>query len=261
MKTIYATLMLILLSRLLFSTEQTPEIVFPDHHLCLEASGKLVVKADKAVFSFVSKGYGSSLRTAVSDAKSKVGDITNALKTIGIADSCFTTSSFTSGKSLNTAFLSDKKDFNAVLTTTISLRDINKLDEAILILADNKVGILSDITYSLDDQSKARQKAREIALKRVTEQRDTISKILGVNITDVLLIDEAPFETLPWSQQQMYGYPGDRNKFSGVVNSVTMYEAANSTDGNPEGSGGFFAPSITVETQVRVLYRVGLQQK
>jgi uncharacterized protein YggE len=258
MKPIYLLLIVILLGQLLFAEEAKKEILFPDHHLCLEAAGKVVLKADKAVFSFDTIGYGASLREAVTKAKSKVTDITNALNQIGIPNDCFATGSFTSGKSMDASFWTDKKDYSAFLTTTIILRDLAKLDDAVLILTDKKVEGIGQIRYSLDNQAQARQQAREIALSRIAEQRDTIIRILGVAITDVLLIDEAPFDQLPWNTQ-MGGYSKGMN-FSGASNTVTYYDQSEAEMDMRGNSGGFYTPDVTSETQVRVLYRIGLKE-
>jgi hypothetical protein len=87
------------------------------------------------------------------------------------------------------------------------------------------------------------------------EQRETISRILGVKITDVQLIDEAPFEKLPWSDNYVYYDKGIR---SGVMNSVTNYDRSGEAIDLPQQKSGFFSPEITIETQVRVVYRIGL---
>jgi hypothetical protein len=52
MKKLIVTLSLILACFSLFAADMDPKILFPDHHLCLEAVGKVVMKADKAEFSF-----------------------------------------------------------------------------------------------------------------------------------------------------------------------------------------------------------------
>ncbi len=257
MKAIYILIIIVLCCQLLFAEEAKTEILFPDHHLCLEASGKVVVKADKAVFSFTSTGYGATLRAAVTNAKARVSDLTKDLVAVGITNDSFSTSSFTTGKNLNAPLLSDKKDYSATLNTTVTLRDLTKLDEAILILTDKKAENLSNISYSLDDQSKIRQQAREIAFNRICEQRNTIVRILGVNVTDVLLIDEAPFDQLPWNTQQVYRSKGYENAYS---NTVTSYDKSEPAMMSPDALGGIYTPDVTVETQVRVLYRVGLKQ-
>jgi len=258
MKPIYAILIALLFCQFIFAEEAKTEVLFPDHHLCLEASGKVILKADKAVFGFNSTGYGATLRDAVTKAKTRVAEITVALNKIGIENSSFATGSFTSGRNLDSSFLTDKKDYCASLSTTITLRDLSKLDEAILILSDKKAENLGYISYSLDDQSTAKQQAREVALNRICEQRDTISRILGVTVTDVLLIDEAPFDQLPWNTQ-MVSYNGGYDKRA-MMNSVTTYDKSEATADLREGNGSMFAPDITVETQVRVLYRIGLKQ-
>jgi len=257
MKPIFAILTIILFCQVLFAEEAKDVVLFPDHHLCLEATGKVILKYDKAVFSFAVSSFGSTLREAVTKAKAKVTDITDALNQLGISNDSFTTDSFTSGKSLSTAFLSDKKDFTASLLTTVTLRDLTKLDDAILILTDKKVDKLFNISYSIDNQAQARQQAREIAFNRICEQRDTIIRILGVNITDVLLIDEAPFDKLPWSTQMNYYGKGS---FPGMSNTVTMYDKSEAVEDMTGNSGGLYTPNVTVETEVRVLYRIGLKQ-
>lgn len=252
MKPLFILLTAILCCSLLFAEDAPREILFPDHHLCLEAAGEVVVKADKAVFSFSTTAYGATLREAVSRAKNKVSELATALKTLGVDESCLSTASFASGKNLDASFLTDKKDYQASLSTTVSLSDLTKLDEVILLLTDKKVENLSYINYSLDDYAKYRQQARQIALNRINDQRNTIQSYLGVKVTDVLLIDEAPFEKLPW--ENVY-----YDKFSGVVNTVSMKGTDNAMEPEIIGKGGLYSPEISVQTTVRVLYRVGLK--
>jgi uncharacterized protein YggE len=254
MKHLCIVIVTLLLASILFAQEAKPEVLFPDHHLCLEASGRIVMQADQAVFSFYTKGYGSTLRQAVSRAKDTVGQICASLVAIGIDNNSFSTGSFASGKNAGAFFLTDNKDYCATLATVVTLRDLTKLDEAILILTDKKVDNLSGVNFSLSDHSKARQQAREMALNRIVEQRETISRILGVKITDVQLIDEAPFEKLPWNETYAY-YGGDRAAYT---NTVTGYDKSMEPMEMPQSKGGFFSPEITVETEVRVIYRIGM---
>ncbi|HPS39924.1 MAG TPA: SIMPL domain-containing protein, partial [Candidatus Cloacimonadota bacterium] len=174
MKHFYLVIVALIIATGLCAEETKPVVLFPDHHLCLEASGKVVVEADQAEFSFDTKGYGATLRAAVKKAKDSVADICGELTAIGIDPKSFATGSFASGKNSSSFFLTDKKDYCATLVTSVTLRDMSKLDEAILILTDKKAENLSGIHFSLADMSEARQQAREIALNRIVEQRETI---------------------------------------------------------------------------------------
>ena len=259
MKNLTVALTLVLACLALAAADPEPKILFPDHHLCLEATGTVVVKADKAVFSFTTTGFGPTLRAAVASAKDKTSALTAALAAIGIDPKSFSTASFASGRNKKSYFLTDKKDYSATLHTTVSLRDLTMLDEAVLILTDNKAENLSGIDYSLDDPSVARQQAREIAFNRIVQQRDTIGRILGVAVTDVQLIDEAPFEDVPWNSGQQYypylgGYPSPQNV---VVRGGRANEAEFTVEDATQG--GFYSPEVTVETQVRVIYRIGVK--
>lgn len=245
----------LLLASILFAQEAKPEVLFPDHHLCLEASGRIVMQADQAVFTFYTKGYGSTLRQAVSRAKDTVGQICASLVAIGIDNNSFSTGSFASGKNAGAFFLTDNKDYCATLSTVVTLKDLTKLDEAILILTDKKVDNLSGVNFSLSDHSKARQQAREMALNRIVEQRETISRILGVKITDVQLVDESPFERLPWNVNYVSYNNG---MMRDATNTVTGYDKSMEPMEVPSSKGGFFSPEITVETEVRVIYRIGM---
>ncbi len=256
MKRISLIALALILAFALFAEESKPEIIFPDHHLCLEASGKVVVQADQAVFSFDTQGYGATLREAVRKAKDNVAQICGDLTKLGIDPSSFATGSFMSGKSGLSSFFTEKKDYAATLSTTVTLKDMSKLDEAILTLTDKKVENLSDVRFLLSDYSAPRQQAREIALNRIAEQRNTITRSLGIKITDVQLIDEAPFENLPWDNNQQIYYKAN---YPNQMNSVTQYERMDDMDGQMVGTKqAFFSPEVIVETQIRVIYRIGM---
>lgn len=258
MKRIVLIILMALCAMLITAEEAKQEILFPDHHLCLEASGKLVLEADQAVFSFDVIAYGNTLRLAVSRAKEQVSEVCRSLTALGIDPKSYSTASFnTQQKGRSSFFVTDKKDYCATLNTSVTLKDLSKLDEAILLLTDKNVKNLSGVSFSLADQSAARQRAREIALNRIVEQRQTISRILGVKITDVQLIDEAPFEKLPWDTMPVYYNDG----FSQYKNSVTMSGMSEEMMPMEANQSAFFAPEIVVETQVRVIYRIALDEK
>lgn len=256
MKNLSIALAILLLAVCLSAQETKPTILFPDHHLVLEASGKVFVQADQAVFSFATRGLGPTLREAVRRAKDNVALICGELSALGIDPKSFATASFASGKNPDSFFLTDKKDYSASLTTSVTLRDLSKLDEAILILTDKKAENLSGVQFSMTDLSPARQQAREIALNRIAEQRDTISRILGVKVTDVQLIDEAPYENLPWNTGNYY-YGGN---LPGSMNTVSAYDKMVDMEAAPSLKSAFFSPEITVETQLRVVYRIGVKE-
>ena len=92
----------------------------------------------------------------------------------------FATGSFTSGKEL-WMLLRDKKDYSASLSTTITLRDLTKLDDAILILTDKNAGP-SIIPWIIRHRH---VRLREIAFNRIVEQRDTISRILQASASQM----------------------------------------------------------------------------
>jgi uncharacterized protein YggE len=253
-----AGIMILLWATLIAGDEDVKTVLFPDNHLCLEATGRMVVKADKATISFAVVGYGSSLRGAVDQARTRTANIATALGRLGVTPDNIATGSFYSGKNRESLLLSDKKDFSATLRTTVTVRKLDTLDEIVLTLADQKLEDLSPVSFSLDDQSSARQQARELAFNRICEQRDAICRILGVKVTDVQLIDEAPFTKLPWETQNNYVDGYSEGKYSGAFNSVTRSEALAERDDTVTGKG-LYSPEVTVETTVRVLYRISLK--
>lgn len=161
------------------------------NQLIVYGEAELKVQTDIAVFDFAVKGVGPSLEAAVNVAKDKVKKITNELKRIGLIDKNFSTSSFYSGENRGEkAFLSDNKDFKAEIRVGVRLDSLDLLEPSILIVGSNDPDYISDVSFSLKDNSGYNMKVWEAAGLNAKAKAENLAKEMKFTLGKVLFIEE-----------------------------------------------------------------------
>ena len=204
--------------------------------------------ADQASVNFSIKGTGSTLRQAVEQADTKTKALTDKLIDLGIKPRNISTSQFYSGENNgDKAFLSSSKDFRAIIETSVKIDSLQLLQPVLFTISEAQVDRLSQIAFSYKDESGLRRRARIEAGLKAREKADDLAKALGVVIGKVISIEEIlPGQTVsPNSMQRSnFNYP---NPF----NPTTLSELSGETSGS-----GFFAQTISVTSQVRVIFEI-----
>jgi len=202
--------------------------------------------ADQASVNFSIKGTGSTLRQAVEQADTKTKALTDKLIDLGIKPRNISTSQFYSGENNgDKAFLSSSKDYRAIIETSVKIDSLQLLQPVLFTISEAQVDRLSQIAFSYKDESGLRRRARIEAGLKAREKADDLAKTLGVVIGKVISIEELlPGQTVPSNSTLRFNYP---NPF----NPTTLSELSGETSGS-----GFFAQTISVTSQVRVIFEI-----
>jgi len=231
-----------------FAQEKEREI----NQITVNGSVELKEKADIALISFSIKGVGESLRMAVEDADTLTRQLSEKLILLGIESKNISTSEFYSGENYgDKAFLSDSRDFRAVITTLIKVDSLEILRPVIFAISEEGVESMSNISFSLKDELAFRRKARQEAGLKALEKAKDITKSLGVKLGRVLYIEEVqPTKTFVQQDNYLRGsYPNPFNpttqifKRGGVVVDASI-------------GSGFFAQTVSITSQVKVTFEI-----
>jgi uncharacterized protein len=209
--------------------------------------------ADEASLYFTVKGVGNNLRSAVEEAERKTKIIADKLMLLGIKKNNISTSDFLSGENNeDKAFLSSSRDFKATIVTLIKTDSLNLLQPLLFTISESEVENISNITFSYKDEVKLKRRARIEAGLKAKEKAEDITKALGAKLGKVLLIEEVQSTYLNRGQFNNNSFLLSQkisNSFNPVTNITTSEAGIDETKGS-----GFFAQTISVTSQVRVVF-------
>jgi len=98
-------------------------------HISVLGTAEVKAPADQAELYFSVTGFGSTLRQAVERAREKVMAISQDLLAIGLVKKNLRTSRFYSGENAGgKAFLSSKKDYQAVIAVLVTIDNLDLLE-------------------------------------------------------------------------------------------------------------------------------------
>ncbi len=214
--------------------------------------GSVEVKelANQASLTFSVKGVGSSLRLAVEDANKKVKVVTDKLVRLGIPSSNIATSQFYSSENVgDKAFLSSSRDYQATLTTMVTIDSLSVLEAVLYAISESEVQNISNISFSIKDELDLRKRTRVAAAKKAQEKATDIAGALGVKLGRVVSIEEVE-PTRVWAQNRAQNYPNPFNP-----STISQFRLEESALDESKGRG-FFQQTITATSQVRATFEI-----
>ncbi len=194
---------IILLSSFVFYStilaQQFPSV----DHMVIEGSADTIVEANRASFNFDVVGYGSDLKEAIENSKKITAEVIKILADFEVTSSDLRTSLFNSGENpLGSSFLSSSEDFRSVSSTTVTVNNLNKLEDIIVKLSKSGIDKISNIRFSLQNYKDYEDKVRLLAIRNAKKKAEQFAKELSFNLKKVIYIDESVYKL-----QQSYPNP------------------------------------------------------
>ena len=231
-----------------FSNAQEPNRI--SNQISVFGSVELKEIANQASFTFSVKGVGSSLRHAVEDANKKVKVVTDKLFHLGVLQRNIATSQFYSSEnSGDKAFLSSSRDYQATLTTLVTVDSLPLLEGVLYATSESDIQSVSNISFSIKDELDVRKRARVAAAKKAREKAEDIASALGVTLGQVVSVEE----TEPTKTMNLRGAQNNPNPFN--PSALTVFKEDKSTIDESRGRG-FFAQTVIVTSQLRAIFEI-----
>lgn len=230
-------LLFLLMGILIGSTyaQQYPEV----NQIVLAGKAKLIVPANRASFSFEIIGYGSKLREAVNEAKSKMSKAINILSSLGVKKNEISTSFFQSDENPNgSSFLSSSEDYRTNIKTNVIVSELDSLEQIIFLLSESEVTKISNIVFSLKDYTKYEEEVRLLAIADVKRKAAQYAKEFGIKSLKIIYISGSKFG-------MMQKYPNPFNPTSSVGNLDEV-----------ENINGIYAQSVKLTDNLSVIYKI-----
>jgi len=221
---------------LLFSFTLFGQQYLGDNKLVIEGSSDLIIESDRASFDFAILGFGSSLREAVIDAKTKVSTATQTLSKYGIPGRYISTSSFESGENYGgKAFLSSSKDFKTLMTVFVIIDSLPKLEDIIIELSEKGIESISNVNYSLHDYERYKIQSKENAIEDAKKKAKLIADKFGVILKKVIYIEESGF---------FQSYPNPFNPTTRIMNDIIPTSVS------------LYSKPVKISQKIKVVYQI-----
>lgn len=147
--------------------------------------------ADIVQFSFSVTGLGSTIDKAVQQADEKAARISQKLIAVGLKKENLQTSYFNSTENRNgKSWWTSSKDFAAKYDVIITLDSFKLLEPCIQVLSSEPVEHISNLHFSLKDDSLKQLAALRAAAEDAKRKAELIAATLGAKITRVLFVED-----------------------------------------------------------------------
>ncbi len=217
----------------------------PARRIDVFGSAEVKARADQATLRCSVLGYGSTLQQAVERARQKIGEIVKKLIAVGLTTDNISTSRFYPGPNKGKkAFLSSKKDFQTAIALTITIDQLDLLEQTLYTLSDLDLETLSPVRFSVKDDFALRSQAREKAIGRAREKAIALAGELGATLGRICIVEE-----MSANPSSINIRPGRSNPFN--------YSGWDAEYGSAGSGIAALVPEITSRTaQVRLVFEL-----
>lgn len=150
--------------------------------------GEVTETANRAELSFIIKRDGRTIKSAFADAQRYLNTVFSDMRSIGIDSTSWHQSKVRVNEKNLAWFTLDKAE--AVLRTKVVLDSIHLIEDFLEILSKYDVEFLSDIDFSLKNDTELKQRAYVAALEDARSNAMALAKAVGATLGNVLHVEE-----------------------------------------------------------------------
>lgn len=153
--------------------------------------GKIAIKPDMAQVMVGVTVNGASVREVQSDLNSKINQVTEAIKKLGIEGKDIQTASYNIYPNYDYRESGSRiTGYNANTNLTIKVRDIDKINSVIDAASGSGANQVGGISFDVDDKTKAQNEARTRAVEEAKKKANEAAKIAGFKLGKIINYSE-----------------------------------------------------------------------
>lgn len=160
--------------------------------ITVSGEGEVTSKPDVAVVNLSVVAQGKTVKTVTEDGNKRMGQITNAVKNLGVSEDDMKTTSY----NLNPEYVYPENrkaviaGYRLSQNLRVKVRDLAKVEEVLddaVLQGANQVG---QISFEIDDDSVQRDEARNEAFADAREKAEKMTRAAGVGLGRVVTFNE-----------------------------------------------------------------------
>lgn len=151
-------------------------------------SGTVYAKADIANIQVGFKsGIKKTAAEATTESTTKMNNIINALKKLGIEEKDIKTSDYNLSPSYNWTNSKGQElvGYEVSQNLTLKVRDLNKIGDVIARTTEQGANQIGNVNFTIDDEFELRNQARELAIEKAKEKAVLIAKQSGMKLGEI----------------------------------------------------------------------------
>lgn len=171
----------------------------PETTLSLSATGSVTRAPDIAFITAGVQTEGETASAALSENAARMNGVFDALRSTGIADRNIQTSNFSISPNYDYSSTRSARlvGYTATNTVTAKVTDLEALGQTVDSLVRAGGNTLNGITFGLEDDSEARDEARNIAMQTAIARAELYAEAAGYRIARIVSISEGGGSTPP----------------------------------------------------------------
>ena len=181
------------------------------HTLAVTGTGVAHQAPDMALVTLGVHTEGPDVGSAVQENNQRTAKVMQSIMATGVPKADVRTSYF----SVNTQPVFDDKgmptgaiNYTADNTITVTLRQIGKLSGLLQDAISQGANNVQQVSYGAEDQTKATQQARDLAMQDARRQAESLAKAAGVQLGEALSVSEGSAGVSPYFAAPVYGKGG-----------------------------------------------------
>jgi len=199
-KMIYSTILVFVAVALVTGctvASRAAETTTPTRTITVVGQGKAYGTPDVAYITVGIATSGESVQVAAEENRVKMAALLEAIKVLGIADKDIRTSNYSVYTERQTVYEpgSSKGESGAVLyhvsnQVTVTVRDLAKLSDALDVAVAAGANNIHGVSFTVEDPSALQDVARADAVADAKARAESLAKLAGVSVGQVLTISE-----------------------------------------------------------------------
>ncbi len=164
----------------------------PEHTISVESQGKVTVVPDIAMTNMGMTAEAPTVAEAQQKNTDTMNKLIERLKALGIESRDIQTANYNVYPQYNYTEAEGQvlKGYQVSQNVTIKIRNLQNANKVLALAGEVGLNNVSGITFTIDDRDVYKAQAREIAIKKVHEKAEALSRSLGVQIVGIVAYNE-----------------------------------------------------------------------
>ena len=164
----------------------------PEHVISVESQGKVTVVPDIAVTNMGMTAEAPTVAEAQAKNTDTMNKLIEKLKGLGIESKDIQTANYNVYPQYNYTEAAGQvlKGYQVSQNVSIKIRNLQNANKVLALAGEVGLNNVSGINFTIDDRDVYKAQAREIAIKKVHEKAEALSKALGVRVVGIVSYSE-----------------------------------------------------------------------
>lgn len=159
--------------------------------LTVDAEGKVTVTPDIAITTMGMTAEGKTVAEAQQKNTEVMNKLLEKVKALGVDKADVQTANYNIFPNYDyNEGAQTIRNYQVNQNVTIKIRDLNKANQVLALAGEVGANNVSGLQFTVDDRDAYKEKARDLALEKISAKRDALARSLGVSLRSIVSYNE-----------------------------------------------------------------------